>query len=409
MTGYGLFVHNCDNVIITNCSYYHSALCNISDMSENRHGGGVGIMYEGTTHASYTLELSHSNMTKCCNNGPDGGGGIYLRSHERFRSATVTFTHLILSHNRATHGGGLSAVPFGTHNLAFLITNCRFFNGTATSYGGGIFVNVGSQSNITIQSTALVDNYSPDYAEVGVGCPSSPQWPHIVLSILDSTVIHTETQAHSYYGVMISECTHVLLRNTRTRFTNLYSAGFYKIGNTPNSWLTLDNCQFENCNNVPSILYLKPSITSIINCTFSNNTAGDSVITIGNDVTITNSSISNNSMTGITIIASGVKFVGQNVIQNNRNTEGAGIVLTMSGYIEIKGELYLYDNTADKHGGAILAMQPLIATVRPACTIFFVGNFSFMVFSGNKAGEGGSDIYGATLMGCFTISKSKFN
>ena len=41
MTGYGLFVVNSDNVIITNCSYYHSTLCNIGDSS----GGAVGIGY----------------------------------------------------------------------------------------------------------------------------------------------------------------------------------------------------------------------------------------------------------------------------------------------------------------------------------------------------------------------------
>ena len=62
MTGFGLFVVNSDNVIITNCSYYHST---VSDSS----GGAVDIEYD--THYSntgYTLELSHSNMTKCCNN-----------------------------------------------------------------------------------------------------------------------------------------------------------------------------------------------------------------------------------------------------------------------------------------------------------------------------------------------------
>ena len=69
MTGYGLYVLNCDNVIVTNCSYYHSAVCNISD-SSTQYGGGVGIVYKGNTQYSntgYTLELSHSNMTKCCN------------------------------------------------------------------------------------------------------------------------------------------------------------------------------------------------------------------------------------------------------------------------------------------------------------------------------------------------------
>ena len=32
-------------------------------------------------------------------------------------------------------------------------------------------------------------------------------------------------------------------------------------------------------------------------------------------------------MTGITLIDTGVRFIGRNVIQNNRNTEGAGIKL----------------------------------------------------------------------------------
>ena len=66
MTGYGLFVHNCDNVIITNCSYYHSALCNFS-VYEDDYGGGIGLFYNTQYHnTGYTLELSHSNMTNCC-------------------------------------------------------------------------------------------------------------------------------------------------------------------------------------------------------------------------------------------------------------------------------------------------------------------------------------------------------
>ena len=74
MTGYGLaFVHNCDKVIVTNCSYYHSSVCNISDVS----GGGVGIVYNTQySNTGYTLELSYSNMTKCCSYG--FGGGIDL-------------------------------------------------------------------------------------------------------------------------------------------------------------------------------------------------------------------------------------------------------------------------------------------------------------------------------------------
>ena len=45
MTGYGLYVLNSDKVIITNCSYYQSALCDVShsDSVYKYYGGGVGM------------------------------------------------------------------------------------------------------------------------------------------------------------------------------------------------------------------------------------------------------------------------------------------------------------------------------------------------------------------------------
>ena len=60
-TGYGIFFRNSDNVKITNCSYYHTKL-------SYRGSGGVGIEYNETqqySNTGYTLELSHSNITKC--------------------------------------------------------------------------------------------------------------------------------------------------------------------------------------------------------------------------------------------------------------------------------------------------------------------------------------------------------
>ena len=62
-------------------------------------------------------------------------------------------------------------------------------------------------------------------------------------------------------------------------------------------------------------------------------------------------------MTGITLIEAFATFSGRNVIQNNRNTEGAGIALLTPSYISIEGELLLYNNTADKHGGGLLVTQ----------------------------------------------------
>ena len=109
-------------------------------------------------------------------------------------------------------------------------------------------------------------------------------------------------------------------------------------------------------------------------------------------------------MTGITLIDTSATFSGHNVIQNNRKTEGAGIKLISPAYIQIDGELLLYNNTADKHGGAILVIasqqRSLESSFNYPCSLMSDGNSSSVIFSGNRAGRGGSVMYGAILMGC---------
>ena len=119
-------------------------------------------------------------------------------------------------------------------------------------------------------------------------------------------------------------------------------------------------------------------------------------------------------MTGITLIETSVTFSGHNVIQNNRNTEGAGITLYFKAYIGVDGKLLLYNNTADKHGGAILVKHNLFFTLdqftlSPSCTLFFEDLTSSVSFSGNRAGKGGSNMYGAILMGCHDNDNDDYN
>ena len=88
MTGCGLFVRNCINVLITNCSYYHNFY-----RDRHMHGNGVGIVYDTQySNTGYTLELSHSNMTNC-----SGGGGISFMLENS--SVRVLLSHLVLSYN----------------------------------------------------------------------------------------------------------------------------------------------------------------------------------------------------------------------------------------------------------------------------------------------------------------------
>ena len=446
MTGYGLYVLNCDNVIITNCSYYHSALCIIGSLpfiyNEYAHGGGVGIVYDTqNSNTGYTLELSHSNMTNCCS-VLQFGGGISLQAKSRFGSVRVLLSHLVLSHNSASDkynsffsdtvlnsGAGLGAVMIGNGNVSLTISNCIFSHGHVAMHPfdqgtGGLYYLVDTaRVVITIQNTDLVENDGIRASEIFFLSSDSHDSS---LSILNSTVTHTETM--SLNGVIIQGCcTRVSLNNTRMRLTNIFVSGVFADGfiqgfdnSIATQTLRMDNCIIERSQSGTALLHVRSTVYLINNCTFSNNSGNQSVIRIHRSQSIdlecpwenitthcgviSNCLISDNNMTGIVILKSSddIFFAGRNVIQNNRNTQGAGIALMSSVRIIVYGELLLYNNTADKHGGAILVMHTPFNSKLPSsyCTISLFGASSSVIFSGNRAGQGGSDMYGAILMGC---------
>ena len=424
MTGYGLYVYNCNNVIITNCSYYHSALCDLSvlDHNYNSYSGGVYIAFHDTQYSNTTLELTHSNMTKCCS--VNYGGGLIMDSAHGGQ-LKISFNNLKFSYNKAVHeGGGISAYFNGNGNVTLVISNCTFFNGTAI-YGGGMYIAVGIQSfNLIIDNTEFLNNSGEYASDIDILLLVNPDFlvdNRVLISMLNSTV---STNAYSLYGVMIAGCcgASVQITNTSMRFVNIRYVGLILLGSIRYNAIQMDGCQFIGSTGVPSVIYLHGAQAKIINCIFSNNTSdgdGRSVITIQlnryNDAVFHSCTISDNNMTGITLIDAFATFSGRNVIQNNRNTEGAGITLLTLSYISIEGELLLYNNTAEKHGGAILVAQssPLLAlaqisrlgfekifTPSTLCSIEFINTSSSVIFSGNRAGKGGSDMYKAILMGC---------
>ena len=268
-----------------------------------------------------------------------------------------------------------------------------FFNG-----GGGMHFYVTVQSTITIQNTQFLENFGNTVGEILFYLTGN-----VSLSILNSTIVNEET--YSGYGVLIiiGRLTYVKLTNTRMRFANLLYSGLQLVGDNnidtgdSASQFEMVNCQFERCNNVPIIVYLvAQSLNIITDCTFSNNTGSSSVITVEGTglgyVVVISSIISDNNMTGIILGSANLKFIGYNVIQNNKNTEGAGIILVLPAHIQIDGELLLYNNTADKHGGAILVKQPPYhspekANASPYCTLTVKEPSSSVTFSGNRAGN----------------------
>ena len=211
----------------------------------------------------------------------------------------------------------------------------------------------------------------------------------ITFFMLNSNV---QSEQHSIgngvYVYTVGCCASVQLTNTSMRFANK-SIGFKLVGDNVvnNARIQIDSCQFIGSYAVTFIVYLEQVNAKITNSIFSNNTSdanGGSVITLHNiGITIIpivhSCNISeNNNMTGITLIDTNAVFSGYNVIQNNRNTEGAGITLYSTDCIYVQGELLLYNNTADKHGGAILVKQPSIQAQRNQflhCTLNFNRTF----------------------------------
>ena len=273
MTGYGIFVHNCGNAIITNCSYYHSRF-NITH-TPFEVGGGVGIRYRrfANSSTSYTLKLSHSNMTKCCNQYI-GGGGIFLQTKAEVGLPRLLFSHLVMTKNRGRFGGGLFANLNGDGRVTIVISNCVFVHGSALYAGGGIFfTGITITSDITIENTNLTENDGPDTSELclSVGIAESN---FLTLSLLNSAIMHTEN--FSNYGVLISGCcASVKLINTSMKFANLHLTGFSRMGSAAHqpSKLQMIGCQIEGSHNVPTLFYLFQTETVIANCRFSNNTS----------------------------------------------------------------------------------------------------------------------------------------
>ena len=405
ITGYGLLLYNSNNVLVTNCSFYHSVFCDIHFNSSDL-GGGVGTMFSSHTNTRYTLELSHSNMTKCCNH--QNGGGIWIQTQSRFGSAIMIFSHLVLSHNQARLGGGLAAEMRGNDYLSLNISNCLFSRGFGFEGSGGLNFNVDVRSQITIDNTRLIENVGDRVSEMQFFVKGSTSTCR--LSLLNLTVFHTESYSTS--GVLVSGCcSQVVLNNTNMRFAS-QSVGLFLRSDTQTNknMFQMTNCKFDGSRRMNNVIRVQLTHIAIKNCTFSNNTGTGSVLaiflTVFNRTSIDSSTISNNNMTGIYILQTMVRFIGRNVIQNNKHTSGAGVKLAMYAYIVVDGELFMINNTADLQGGALFMVQPLIDApfdsyrVRWDCSINFVTSTSSVTFSGNRAMKGGSDMYNAILFNC---------
>ena len=403
MVGYGLMVKDCNNVSITNSSYYHSVVCLTDNYSHS--GGGVLISYHLHSQDGHSLKISHSNTTKCCSS-LYGGGIELLTNPSSTVSLNLVFSSLVFTQNRASSGGGFAARLQGSGKVFLEIQNSLFFNSSADQYGTGAWFEPNTTSSIVIRSTNFIENsnsFSSNFYqnELHVSCLAKSNF-----SLLDSTITHTKTVSDQ--AVLIRDCDQVTMANTTLTIANQRYIGVVIEAITGS--LIIKGCHFIGSYNLSLVLLVnsKPRYSVIDSCTFSNNTNGHSVIFFYQaKCHVINSNISDNNMTGITVVESDVQFFGLTVIQNNRYTEGAGITLTSQDTITVHGELHMINNSAKIRGGAILVVPHQLSLLAPLkhratnCTFNFNSiEVNAIYFSGNRAENGGSDIYGAMMIDC---------
>ena len=194
------------------------------------------------SNTGYTLELSHSNMTKCCNND----GSLYLRTSQEFGQAKVLFNHLKLSHNKADSGGGILADLQGNGNVALVISNCVLFNGSAAFDGGGLrlYVSISQTAAITIENTEFVDNKADLY---GGGISAILEGNGNV--VISNCVLYNGSAA--LYGgglyVSISQTAAITIENTKfvDNKADLYGGGISAILEG-NGNVVISNCVLYN-------------------------------------------------------------------------------------------------------------------------------------------------------------------
>ena len=153
IAGNGLATIDCDYVIITNCSFYGTA--------SHSYGRGLSSDYHSLhkkVFSSYTLWFTYSNMTNLNSYGK--GGGIQLSTNiykGKEISTNVVFFHLVLSHNNASNGGGLSAEI--NYNTSIQILNSKFFHNVATGNVGGALIKMKTRdTSVTIKNTNFIEN-----------------------------------------------------------------------------------------------------------------------------------------------------------------------------------------------------------------------------------------------------------
>ena len=144
--------------------FHGKLLINHLTFSHNKadYGGGIYAFLKG----SGNVALIVSNCDFFNGTALNGsGGGMYIEGNI-MQSANILLKDLKFSHNKADYGGSIYAYLTGSGNVALIVSNCDFFNGTAL-YGGGMRI----EGNMIQSANILLNDlrFSHNKADYGGG------------------------------------------------------------------------------------------------------------------------------------------------------------------------------------------------------------------------------------------------
>ena len=320
-------------------------------------------------------------------------------------------------------------------NFTFRIINCDL----QRNQGGHFHLYIHNDNDITPNNfTILIDNStfntSDDY---GVGM----QFICDEYNIIDVTMRRSSFSKNDKSGLFLTDTTHSKIEDCIFDSNKDIGVEIVKQYNDNNLWTEIFSTTFINNSRaitlIPVFLNSINIEAKISECRFTNHT-GNGVVAIDNiagtvtiekssfqgnrklkgnrdcsvlsiesekHITLSDVNITDNNCTGIKLIDSTVKLENLVTLSGNHGQNGGGLSLSMSKIIfSTSSKLNIINNSADAYGGGIYIEEETCASDN---TCFFqleevYSSISSQVitFSGNRANQGGDQMFGGCLSNC---------
>ena len=402
---HGLVAHNCDHIEMFSCSIAYSNIDRKSSQCNNSlvHGSNLLIIYHGSGSKNQ-LKILNSNFSNAC--GKFRYGSVAVHAVNTDMVTTLTLKELKIVQKVQNGASGLVIWSQKSH-IEFNFSDSIVLS--KVIYNKGVFFTIlSSIVSLNLERIAFYNNsegqlhlqsYNGTIMRL---CMNSINFLHEYVA---AQKIFQHTNVGVYIFMRETRMGTIVFNNLTMSLNNAFHTGF-RLQNTlilpVAENFTIINSTFSANQNMKSVLHLAVDRTvNIINCHFFNN-SGISVISVStySKVFFTNVKFDNNIMNALTVWNGVIQFKGKNVIRNSRRT---GVYLQGESRISVKGnsELAFFNNTAKTVGGAI-RIYDIQTSHNDYCSIL-VSNDSQIIFSGNRAVEGGGDVYGARLVDCLDI------